>query len=89
MYFNAADMFSAYCLLRKMCKMHKLRIGCINAQYMHKICARFSPNAQYIHKIVLLSPMRKIAQDCSYFSNAQYMRKIVVISSMCNICARL
>ena len=38
----------AYCILHK---MHKLRIGCINAQYMCKICTRFSPNAQYMRKI--------------------------------------
>ena len=60
----------AYCIL---CKMRKLRIGCINAQYMCKICTRFSPNAQ----------------DCTSFPDAQYMRKIVAISPMRNICARL
>ena len=82
----------AYCILRKMRKMRKLHIGCINAQYLRKICARFSPRGQYMCKIVLLSPMRNIcarfAQDCTYFLNAQYMRKIVLISPMCNICAR-
>ena len=78
---------SAYCILRK------LRIGCVSAQYMRKISARFSPNTQYMHKIVLLSPMRNIcarfAQDCTYFFNVQYMRKIVLISPMRKICTRL
>ena len=65
---------TAYCILRK---MRKLRTGYINAQYMRKICARFSPNAQYMRKI------------CTRFSpNAQYMRKIVLLSPMRNICAR-
>ena len=79
--------FSAYCILRK---MRKLCIGCINAQYIRKICTRFyfflqcTIYAQDLRKIVLISSMRNIcarfAQDCTYFSNVQYMRKI---------CARL
>ena len=76
-----------YCML---CKMH---IGCVNVQYMHRICTRFSPNAQYMCKIVLISPMCNIctrfAQDCTYFSNAQYMCEIVLLSPMGNICGRL
>ena len=85
----------AYCILPKIPKM---RIGCVSAQYMRKICARFSLNAQYMRKIVLISPMHNNAQDCTYFPNAQYMRKIVLlspmrkivlISPMRNICARL
>ena len=51
---------------------------------VRNICARFSPNAEYmrkiLRKIVLISPMRKYAQD---------LRKIVLISPMRNICARL
>ena len=53
----------AYCILHKMCK---LRIGCVNVQYLRKI--------------LLLSPMCNIctrfAQDCTSFSNAQYVCKI-------------
>ena len=85
--FRPVTVICASCILRK------LRIGCINAQYMRKIfsqcgiyaqdCTSF-PDAQYMHKIVVISPMRNIcarfAQDCSYFSNVQYM---------CKICARL
>ena len=71
---------SAYCILRKMRKMRKLRIGCS----MRNICARFSPNAQHMRKICArfyFFPRCAIyAQDCTYFSNAQYM---------CKICARL
>ena len=76
--------------------MRKLRIGCINAQYMRNICARFSPNPHDLRKIVLISPMRNIcarfAQDCTYFLQctlyAQDLWKIVLLSPMCNICAR-
>ena len=72
-----------------------------NAQNMHKICTRFSPNAQYMRKIVLLSPLCNIcarfylflqcarfAQDCTYFPNVQYKSKILLISLLRNICAR-
>ena len=73
--------------------MRKLRIGCINAQYMRKICARFSPNTQYMRKIVLLSPnMHKICTRLYFFLQctiyAQDLCKTVVISPMRNICAR-
>ena len=75
--------WKAYCTLHKMRKMRKLRIGCVNTQYMHKICSRFSPNAQY---------MRKICARLYFFPQcaiyAQDLRKIVVISPMRNICAR-
>ena len=72
LYFYCID-----CILRK---MRKLRIGCVNAQYMRKICARISHNAQ----------------DCTSFSQcaiyAQDMCKIcariVLIPQMRNICAR-
>ena len=63
----------AYCILRKRRKL------AVNAQYMRKICIRFSHNAQY---------MRKICARCTYFPNAQYMHKIVLISPMRNIFAR-
>ena len=91
----------AYCIFRK---MRNLRIGCVNAQFMRKICARFSHNAQYMRKICArfshnAQYMRKIcarfshnAQVCTFFLQcaiyAQDLCKIVVISSMCNICAR-
>ena len=67
----------AYCILRK---MRKLRIGSVNAQYMCKICPRFSPNTQDLCKIVLLSPMCNIC--------AKDLHKIVLISPMCNIFTR-
>ena len=74
------SIFTAYCILRK---MRKLRVGCINAQYMRKICARLSPNAQY---------MRKICARLYFFPRcaiyAQDLPKIVVISPMRNICTR-
>ena len=75
----------AYCILRK---MRKLRIGCMNAQDLHKIlfqCARFAqdctsfPDAQYMHKIVVIvlsSSMRNICARLYFFCNVQYMRKI-------------
>ena len=70
----------AYCIL---CKMRKLRIGCVNAQYMRKICARFSHNAQY---------MRKICARLYFFLQcaiyAQDLRKIVLLSPMRNISPR-
>ena len=88
--------WKAYCILRKMRKLRKLRIGCVNAQYMRKICTRFShiaqdcarlyffPRcaiyAQDLRKIVLLSPMRKICTRLYLFPNVQYM---------CKICTRL
>ena len=52
----------AYCTL---CKMHKLRIGYVNAQYMCKILSQCAIYAQDLRKIVFLSPI-----------NAQYMCKI-------------
>ena len=77
------SLISANCILRKMRKMRNWRIGCINAQYMRKICARFSPNAQY---------MRKICTRLYFFLQctiyAQDLRKIVLLSPMCNICTR-
>ena len=85
----------AYCILRK---MRKLLIGCVNAQYMRKICARLylSPQCaiyvQDLRKIVLISPMRNIcarfAQDCTYFSNAKYMHKICARLYLFLQCAR-
>ena len=59
----------AYCILRKM------RIGCVNVQYMCKICTRFAQDSLPMHNICT-----RFAQDCTYISNAQYMHKI---------CARL
>ena len=92
----------AYCILRKMCKLH---IGFVNAQYMHKILSQCAIYGQDLRMIVLISPMRKIV---IYFSNGKCMRKIctrlhffpqcaihvqdlckiVLISPMRNICAR-
>ena len=63
--------------------MRNLRIGCINAQYMCKICARFSPNVQYMRKI--WAGLYFFLQCAIY---AQDLRKIVLLSPMRNICAR-
>ena len=91
-----SDWREAYCILRK---MRKLRIGCVNAQDVHKILSHCAIYVQDLRKIVLISSMNNIGarfvQDCTYFPNAQYMRKIVLISTMCilistmcNICTR-
>ena len=65
--------------------MRKLRIGCVSAQYMRKICKRlylFPQCAIYVQDFTC-SPMCNICvrfvEDCTYFSNVQYMRKIVLI----------
>ena len=64
-----------YCILHKMCK---LRIGCVNEQYMDgqdlcKILSQCAIYEQDLCKIVFLSPMRNI----------------VLISPMRKICTRL
>ena len=67
-----------YCIFHK---MPKLPTGCVNAQYMRKICARlyFSPMrnicARFVHHCTYFFNTQ-YTQDCTYFSNVQYMHKI-------------
>ena len=73
-------LFEAYCILRK---LRKLRIGCVSAQYIRKICARFSPNAQYLRNICA-----RLYLFPQYAIYVQDLCKIVLISPMRNICTR-
>ena len=79
--------------------MPKLRIGCVNAQYMRKIlsqCATFAQDCTFspMRNIVLISPMRNICARLYLFPQCaqdltQDCTYFLNAQYMRNICARL